>query len=399
MHHATQYGSDGVYQFFGIPSAISGAAVKQGWGNDNPQGQPAFNSTGLVNGDRYSVAILTQGGSYGAPISNMLTSEARLLMPGGKISTDSPSGMLDRVTANGYVVTVHGWAYDPNATSQALKVVVNDNGALAAYGMTAAVRPDVNAAFKITGLHGYTLTMRLSRGIHTLCAYGINVGPGLNALLGCRTITLTGNPIGMFENATPLGNLVTVNGWAYDYDAPTQALKIVVYSDGAIAAYGPTTAERPDVNGVYKITGTHGYAIPFRLGTGVHRVCVYGINVGPGLNSTLSCRTVTLTGNPLGEFESAVVQGDTVTVKGWTYDYDAPIQPLKTVVYVDGALKAYGPTTVGRPDVNTDFKITGSHGYAMPFTLSTGVHQVCVYSINVGPGLNSTLGCKPVTVD
>ena len=31
MHHATPYGSDGVYQFFGIPSATTGFAVKQGY--------------------------------------------------------------------------------------------------------------------------------------------------------------------------------------------------------------------------------------------------------------------------------------------------------------------------------------------------------------------------------
>ncbi|MEO6701453.1 MAG: hypothetical protein ABI140_21320, partial [Jatrophihabitantaceae bacterium] len=95
MHHATQYGSDGTYQYFGIPSATSGAAIKQGWGGDNTAGQPAFNSTGLVNSDRYAVVILTQGGSYGAPISGMVTTEARLLMPSGKITNDSPDGAVD----------------------------------------------------------------------------------------------------------------------------------------------------------------------------------------------------------------------------------------------------------------------------------------------------------------
>jgi hypothetical protein len=75
MHNAATYGSDGTYQFFGLPSATTGAAIKQGWGDDDAAGQP----------DRYAVAILTQGPGYGAPISNMLTAEARLLMPGGRI--------------------------------------------------------------------------------------------------------------------------------------------------------------------------------------------------------------------------------------------------------------------------------------------------------------------------
>ena len=115
MHHATQYGSDGTYQYFGIPSATTGAAIKQGWGADNAAGQPAFNSTGLVNGDRYAVVILTQGGTYGSPIANMVTSEARLLMPGGNISNDDPLGGVSAWSLHGRYVTVSGWALDPNA--------------------------------------------------------------------------------------------------------------------------------------------------------------------------------------------------------------------------------------------------------------------------------------------
>src|SRR3954452_18885470 len=53
MHHARPYGSDGTYQFFGLPSATSGAAVKQGWGCDFAAGcgTADFNTTGFVNND------------------------------------------------------------------------------------------------------------------------------------------------------------------------------------------------------------------------------------------------------------------------------------------------------------------------------------------------------------
>jgi hypothetical protein len=84
MHHATKYGSDGVYQFFGLPSATYHPAVKQGWGNDFNYGSTAdFNTTGYVDGDRYAVAILARGPSwtYGAAIGGMLTHVARLLLP------------------------------------------------------------------------------------------------------------------------------------------------------------------------------------------------------------------------------------------------------------------------------------------------------------------------------
>lgn len=89
MAHAAQYGSDGTYQYFGIPSATSEAAIKQGWGddgNDSPNAQ--FNSTGYVDGNQVAVAILTDGdpSTYGSAISSVVTAQARALMPGGHIA-------------------------------------------------------------------------------------------------------------------------------------------------------------------------------------------------------------------------------------------------------------------------------------------------------------------------
>ncbi len=86
MANATEYGADGTYQFFGIPSATTGAAIKQGWGDDGDDSPNAdFNSTGYVEGDKYAVAILTDGSpsTYGTAISDMVTTEAKLLMPNG----------------------------------------------------------------------------------------------------------------------------------------------------------------------------------------------------------------------------------------------------------------------------------------------------------------------------
>jgi hypothetical protein len=87
MHHATEYGSDGTYQFFGLKQADPRAAIKQGWGQDDDDWSNSsdFNSTGFVNSDRFAVAILVKGPPYeynwGVP--NMVTSVAKALMPGG----------------------------------------------------------------------------------------------------------------------------------------------------------------------------------------------------------------------------------------------------------------------------------------------------------------------------
>jgi hypothetical protein len=115
MHHAKPYGSDGTYQFFGIPQATHGFAIKQGWGNDSDWCCTAdFNTTGFVNKNRYAVAILARGPSstYGDPIRSMLTRTARLLLPGGHFPDPWPRvtslSMTKGRTAGGQRITVHG---------------------------------------------------------------------------------------------------------------------------------------------------------------------------------------------------------------------------------------------------------------------------------------------------
>jgi hypothetical protein len=116
MHHAHRYGSDGTWQFFGLPSATKHAAVKQGWGIDyDDWGRSAdFNTTGFVNGDRYAVAILARGPSstYGRAIENALTKAARRLLPGGRFPEPNPSiaHMSHRSgsTTGGQRITVRG---------------------------------------------------------------------------------------------------------------------------------------------------------------------------------------------------------------------------------------------------------------------------------------------------
>ncbi len=99
MHHASKFGSDGFYQWFGLRSASSTAAIKQGWGTDydNWSNGADENTTGFVNGDRFAVAILARGsaGTYGGPLGSMLTGMAKTLLPGGTFPGGVPviSGM------------------------------------------------------------------------------------------------------------------------------------------------------------------------------------------------------------------------------------------------------------------------------------------------------------------
>jgi hypothetical protein len=104
MRHAARVAADGTDQFFGLPSATPGAAVKQGWGHDGVRGGHAvINSTGYIAGGRLAVAILTAGpaGSYGAALQGVVTAQARALAAGlgRRLAAAAPAGRTGAVGA------------------------------------------------------------------------------------------------------------------------------------------------------------------------------------------------------------------------------------------------------------------------------------------------------------
>jgi hypothetical protein len=78
--------ADGWPQGFGLPSVTNGWRVKQGWMCclDN---RTRMHSTGFVNSDRYTVALLTEGSDavYGAYGRDTVTGMAARLLPHGVI--------------------------------------------------------------------------------------------------------------------------------------------------------------------------------------------------------------------------------------------------------------------------------------------------------------------------
>jgi hypothetical protein len=114
MHHIHEYSSAGEYQWWGLPSATSHAAVKQGWNIE--LGHANVNTTGFVNNDRYAVVIMSRGptSSYLTPMTTMLTHVARLLLPHGRFPAPRPAitGLAPTSvpTSGGWQVVVHGTA-------------------------------------------------------------------------------------------------------------------------------------------------------------------------------------------------------------------------------------------------------------------------------------------------
>jgi len=91
IHHFQGSAADGTNQTFGLPSASSGGGYKQGWGHcSSNTGGSVINTTGLLSGNRYAVAILTNtnnwstnSNSYNATQARVATGIARTLLPYG----------------------------------------------------------------------------------------------------------------------------------------------------------------------------------------------------------------------------------------------------------------------------------------------------------------------------
>lgn len=203
MHHASCTATDGTNQCFGIPAAVGGAAIKQGWGAHSADNwaDAVINTTGLVNGDRYAVAILsegrnnngsTNGAGYNAYQAAIVSNAARILMPGGVVdipATNNPKMHVDSISVTGQLVTVRGWAWDPDNIGYSLGIPVYEGRALVAYVAANTPRPDVNRAFHLVNNHGFAFSFTAARtGRHTYCVYAQNIGYGTGATGACYTV-------------------------------------------------------------------------------------------------------------------------------------------------------------------------------------------------------------------
>lgn len=103
---------------------------------------------------------------------------------------------------------------------------------------------------------------------------------------------------------------------------------------------------------------------------------------------------------PRGTFDAVSGGVATISVRGWTFDPDAPTTGTKVHVYVDGRYSAAIATDQLRPDVAAAFPGAGSWtGFNGTVAADPGRRTVCVYGINTGPGYtNPLLGCRAVTV-
>ncbi|MEO7375170.1 MAG: hypothetical protein ABI074_00645, partial [Nakamurella sp.] len=202
-----------------------------------------------------------------------------------------PIGSVDAVTNVTGGVRVAGWSLD-RSTSAPIDVHVYVDGRPAAATTARENRPDVAAVFPgYLADHGFTIGVSTAAGSHSVCAYGIDgVAPGVNTLIGCRTVTALSAAFGSLDTASRSGTLLSLAGWAMD-PRSAGATGVHVYVDGVGRWIGATSSVRPDVLAAVPFrSSSQGFSAAVRVTDEPHRVCVYA--VGSVANSLLDCRTV-----------------------------------------------------------------------------------------------------------
>jgi hypothetical protein len=112
--------------------------------------------------------------------------DKNLLLGCKNVPRSSPGGSLDTATRDPYGVRVRGWTVDGD-TRDPIMVDLYANGVGYARVVANGSRPDVGKAVPGYGnAHGFDALIPVAGG--TVCAYGINTGPGGNALLGCKNV-------------------------------------------------------------------------------------------------------------------------------------------------------------------------------------------------------------------
>ena len=239
------------------------------------------------------------------------------LTTGTAMTGHQPVGALEACQGGLHKITVTGWAYDPDSPSRSINVhafVYQSDGttlytsqAIAANG----ARADINSSQGITGYHGYSSDIPVNKaGTYKVKIYAVDYsGEGNRQIGSTTTVSVTGNlPNGHLDVCEGGNSKITVSGWTYDPDAPSESIGVHIYvykSDGTTLYTDQTlTANRPrsDVNSHYNITGNHGFSTEITINTpGTYKVKVFAIDYsGDGTPQIGSTTTVSVIMSEVG---------------------------------------------------------------------------------------------------
>ncbi len=221
-------------------------------------------------------------------------------------ATGNPVGLLESATVSTTYVTVTGWAADPSSTASIRVAVIRDGGTVTTV-MANLRRDDVALEFpKFGRWRGYTATVTVPAGTHTVCVRAANVGPGTTTQLGCAPVTVAGTPVrpvlpvatrvpfGYLDQATYASGKLTLSGWSVDPDT-TAATLVDVSVGGVRLASSIANLDRPDVALAFPRYGRrHGFVVtvPMTAPSLHFSACLIALNTGAGPSKQVACRLV-----------------------------------------------------------------------------------------------------------
>ena len=200
-----------------------------------------------------------------------------------------PVGHVDGWELSNVGITVYGWAVAPGRTDR-LRVDIYLDGKRIGGQVTFGTRPDVAAAYPGVGTgHGFyfgragdsSIPVVLQAGRHQFCAFAVRPAgtTGVNANIGCYTVTTTDNPVSFHKiEAWPVrGNDYWIVGDAHDFNT-LKPIRVHVYVDGR--GVKSVLANWDGLSHVGDGDMAAGFNPTIRLPKDgkVHSVCVYGIN-------------------------------------------------------------------------------------------------------------------------
>jgi hypothetical protein len=200
------------------------------------------------------------------------------------------------------------------------------------------------------------------------------------------------DPIGSLDLVgSPLPGQVRVKGWAFDLNAPTQALAIRAFVGGRSGAASAVPYElgtvanqaRLDVGAKFRRAGSgHGFDVTFPIvKSGPQPICVYALNTGGGADRLLGCKSATV---PVA-VTASLVKTTSSRVKvwlacEWPEGTECPGQlALRTRIKIALPHRRGTPPrirAVTRSLGRRPFQLTGRRGHGFVIPLSVGARTL-----------------------